>query len=73
MQKTLWKAILLISCYLGLNGEYLALWKTDIPSTCITFPYHANLYTEEDRNALKKGIPVTDIHDLAELFEDYFS
>lgn len=65
--------LVILCCYLGLHGGYLALWNSADAQPLQVFPYRAEGYPEADQKALRHGIPITSREELARLLEDYFS
>ena len=65
--------ILVLSLYLGVQGENLALFREGhlIPIQVYEKPVSA--FPIKDQNALRAGIPITSKRQLAELLEAYLS
>ncbi len=65
--------LLLLTCFLGLQDGYLALFRGKDTAAYHVFPYRAELYPKIDRQALKDGIPFSSQDELSRLLEDYLS
>lgn len=66
-------ALLLLTCLLGLQDGYLALFRGENTTAYHVFPYRAELYPKIDRQALENGIPFSSQEELSQLLEDYLS
>lgn len=73
MKQKILPVLYILSLYLGLYKEYLALWNTEKERPEQVFPYHISLYPEIDKNLLEKGIPIATESELNKLLEDYLS
>lgn len=58
---------------LGSRNGYIALWKDSEPEPIRIFPYCVHSLPEADRQALERGIRITDETALKNLLEDYLS
>lgn len=65
--------LLLLTCFLGLQDGYLALFREGDAAAYHVFPYRAELYPKADKQALKEGIPFGSQAELSQLLEDYLS
>ena len=63
--------LLLLLGYLGLHKGYLALFEEGKP--VMILPYKALMYSQEDQQALQKGIPYESEEELTRLLEDFLS
>ena len=73
MKRILSIAVLMLSLYLGLCGDYLALWDTNQMQPKKVYPYHISLYSKIDRSSLEKGIEITSPSQLSQLLDDFLS
>ena len=73
MKRFLSIAVMILTLYLGLYRNYLALWDTDQPQPKTVYPYHISLYPKIDRSLLKKGIEITSESQLSQLMDDFLS
>ncbi|MDD5954543.1 MAG: hypothetical protein PUD38_05000 [Firmicutes bacterium] len=64
---------LIFGFLLGVSDGYIALWKDGNAQPLRVFPYRAELLPVADRQALERGIPLTDESELMRLLEDYLS
>lgn len=71
MKHILTLTLLLLTFYLGLHGDRLAILEDGKP--VIILPYRADIYPEEDRARLKEGIAFETNEDLSALLEDFIS
>ena len=67
----LWMAAL--SLYLGLHNGYAAILEQGRQQPVRVFPYREEMFPDADRQAMRQGIPITSLHMLTRLLEDYFS
>ena len=65
--------LLLIGWILGIHNGYIALWKEDMDSPSIVFPYKATLLPPEECNRLEEGICIPSKPYLEFLLMNYFS
>jgi len=65
--------LLMLTLYLGLYNDYLALWDTNHPQPEKVYPYHVSLYPKIDKSSLEKGIEITSSSHLSQLIEDFLS
>ena len=70
--KKLFSLFLLMSLYLGLHQEHLAVYSQNGNLKSI-LPYRAALYPKFDQQALKEGIPFSCPEELNRLLEDFLS
>lgn len=73
MKRIILQLTLLISFFLGLHGDNIALWQTDRADPLEVYPYSISLYTKLDQQELKKGIPIFKTPDLTRYLDDYLS
>ena len=73
MKRILSITILILSMYLGLYQDYLALWDTNQPQPKKVYPYYISLYPKIDKSTLEKGIEITSEVQLSQLIEDFLS
>ena len=73
MRKKIISLLLCFVCYLGIHNGYLALFDQSQSQPIMIFPYKADLFPEEDRRALEKGIVYNSPQELARLLEDFLS
>ena len=64
---------LLLSFYLGLYNNHLAIFDSERSYPVITLPYCADLYPEEDQKRLRSGIEFNTSNELSRLLEDFIS
>lgn len=65
--------ILLLTLYLGLSDGYLAIFRKGEAQPMQVLPYHSSLFPQEDRQALRDGIPFASEAELNKLLEDFTS
>ena len=63
----------MLSFILGTSDGYIALWKENSKAPPEVFPYHTAMLPAADRQALEKGIHISDQRQLQQLLEDYLS
>ena len=73
MKHILTLSLLLLSFYLGLYNQQLAIYDCRKSHPVMILPYRAELYPEADQNRLRDGIPCTTNNELARLLEDFIS
>ncbi len=66
-------ALLILSLYLGIYNDNVAMWDDADIRPINVFPYRVSLLPKADQEALKKGIPITSYEELMRLLEDFFS
>ena len=64
---------LLLSFYLGLYNNNLAIYDTEHSKPVMVLPYRADLYPQEDQQRLRAGIHFESNDELAGLLEDFIS
>ena len=64
---------LLLSFYLGVYNENLAIWDTETKKPVFILPYKMKNYPEADQQKLREGIPFETPDELSALLEDYMS
>ena len=71
MKHILTLSLLLISFYLGLHDNRLAIYENGRP--VIVLPYRGDIFPVEDQKRLQQGIPFDTNEDLCSLLEDFIS
>ena len=65
--------IMLLGFLLGNFNGRLAVWKGDDPEPYRIYPCPVYLFPKDEREALKKGIRIDSMEDLAEFLENFLS
>lgn len=73
IKKGLLYSTLFFAFLLGSYKGYIALWREGCPEPIKVFPYQTAMLPPADRQALEKGILITDETELVQLLEDYLS
>ena len=64
---------MLLSFYLGIYNNHLAIFDSERKYPVITLPYRADLYPEEDQKRLRSGVEFNTGEELSRLLEDFIS
>ena len=64
---------LVLSLYLGLAGDHLAIFSRADAKPLQILPYSVTGFPKSDKTALKNGIPFATPAELSKLLEDYTS
>lgn len=68
-----WKGLLaVLVCWLGLHNGHLAVFG-DGPEPLLVLPYREELFSQDDRQKLREGIPFENEEELTRLLQDYLS
>ena len=65
--------LMLLGLILGCYRNHVALWKTGNPEPIQQYPYPLSVFPPQDQDSLRRGIPIRDKTELAQLMEDFLS
>ncbi len=71
MKKQILSLLLAAISYLGIHNGHLAIFEDGKPLAVL--PYRAEVYSQEDQDALRQGIPFENEKELCALLEDFLS